>query len=244
MSTGPTLAGSSVTLGFGRCRSPCTLSILRPFLAIASRWAPRAMKKTSWPAAAMRAPKYPPTAPAAIAAIRMCFPLLNMGLPAVAAHTQAHKKWPGTRPGHSREVCEKASSGRKAGCGPKSPVRGFETAARRHSISDACLTCATAVCGSTITFAPTCTRLNRSITSSLVSRMQPLDTCLPMVLGALVPWMRYCGAADIHGARAERIARAARGHARQIRLARKHLGRRIPVRPFGLALDRSSRPTR
>ena len=47
------------------------------------------------------------------------------------------------------------------------------------------------------------------------------------------------GAADIHGARAERIAGAAGGHARQIRLARDHLGRRIPVRPLGLAL----RPT-
>ena len=57
MSTGPTLAGSSVTLGLGKCRSPCTLSILRPFFLMASRWAPRAMKNTSWPASAMRAPK-------------------------------------------------------------------------------------------------------------------------------------------------------------------------------------------
>ncbi len=31
MSTGPTLLGSSVTFGFGKCRSPCTLSSLRPF---------------------------------------------------------------------------------------------------------------------------------------------------------------------------------------------------------------------
>ena len=43
------------------------------------------------------------------------------------------------------------------------------------------------------------------------------------------------GAAEIHGAGAERIARAAGHHARQIRLARDHLGRRIPVRPLGLA---------
>ena len=31
ISTGPTLLGSSVTLTLGRCRSPCTLSSLRPF---------------------------------------------------------------------------------------------------------------------------------------------------------------------------------------------------------------------
>src|ERR1700759_1340134 len=45
--------------------------------------------------------------------------------------------------------------------------------------------------GRTTTLVPTLTRLKRSLTSSLVSRMQPLDTCWPMVLGALVPWMRY-----------------------------------------------------
>src|SRR4029078_1606905 len=43
---------------------------------------------------------------------------------------------------------------------------------------------------------------------------------------------------DVHRARAERIARAAGGHARQIRLARKHFSRRITIRPFGLALNR------
>jgi hypothetical protein len=43
---------------------------------------------------------------------------------------------------------------------------------------------------------------------------------------------------DIHRTRAERISGAAGGHARQIRLARNHLGRWIPVRPLGLALDR------
>jgi hypothetical protein len=46
------------------------------------------------------------------------------------------------------------------------------------------------------------------------------------------------GAADIHGARAERITGAARDHARQIGLALDHLGRRIPIRPLGLAHDR------
>ena len=45
------------------------------------------------------------------------------------------------------------------------------------------------------------------------------------------------GRAEIHGARAERIAGAAHGHARQIRLTRDHLGRRIPIRPLGLARD-------
>ena len=91
--------------------------------------------------------------------------------------------------------------------------------------------------GSTTTLAPTDTRLNRSMTSSLVRRMQPDDTRWPMVDGALVPWMRYIGVAEIHGARAERIARAAGHEARQIRLARDHLRRRMPVRPFLLAGD-------
>src|SRR3974390_176611 len=45
----------------------------------------------------------------------------------------------------------------------------------------------TPFCGSTTTLAPTCTRLNRSMMSALRSRMQPDDTCLPIVLGALVP---------------------------------------------------------
>ena len=43
--------------------------------------------------------------------------------------------------------------------------------------------------------------------------------------------------AEIHRARAERIARAAGDEARQIGLARDHLRRRIPVRPFRLAAD-------
>src|ERR1700730_5385117 len=46
------------------------------------------------------------------------------------------------------------------------------------------------------------------------------------------------GAAEIQGARTERIAFAARREARQIRRALDHLGRRRPVRPLGLALDR------
>ena len=44
--------------------------------------------------------------------------------------------------------------------------------------------------GSTITLVPTLTREQRSATSSLVRRMQPDDTRVPMVPGALVPWMR------------------------------------------------------
>src|SRR5207237_4646875 len=43
--------------------------------------------------------------------------------------------------------------------------------------------------------------------------------------------------AEIHGARAERVAGTAGHEARQIRLARDHFGRRMPVRPFRLAAD-------
>src|SRR5207249_11910941 len=46
------------------------------------------------------------------------------------------------------------------------------------------------------------------------------------------------GVAEIHRARAEGIARAARHEARQIGLALDHLRGRRPVRPLGLALDR------
>ena len=42
----------------------------------------------------------------------------------------------------------------------------------------------------TITLVPTLTRSNRSTTSSLRSRMQPDETLVPIVHGALVPWMR------------------------------------------------------
>ena len=45
------------------------------------------------------------------------------------------------------------------------------------------------------------------------------------------------GVAEIHGAGAERIAGAASHEARQIGLARDHLRRRMPIRPFGLARD-------
>ena len=79
--------------------------------------------------------------------------------------------------------------------------------------------------GSTTTLVPTSTRLNRSLTSSLVRRMHPTRrTCR---------WWWIVGAVDavfagaeIHRARAERIARTAGDEARQIRLARDHLGRR------------------
>src|ERR1019366_6806383 len=43
--------------------------------------------------------------------------------------------------------------------------------------------------------------------------------------------------AEIHGARAKRIPRAARHETRQIRLARDHFRRRMPIRPFRLAAD-------
>ena len=43
---------------------------------------------------------------------------------------------------------------------------------------------------STTTVAPTLTRVYRSITSSLVSRMQPEEIARPMYSGWLVPWMR------------------------------------------------------
>jgi len=41
--------------------------------------------------------------------------------------------------------------------------------------------------GSTTTFVPTLTRLNRSVTSSLVRRTQPDETNFPIVEGSLVP---------------------------------------------------------
>src|SRR5439155_14790259 len=45
------------------------------------------------------------------------------------------------------------------------------------------------------------------------------------------------GRAEIHRAGAERIAGAAGHEARQIGLALDHLGRRMPIRPLGLAGD-------
>src|SRR5215831_11377738 len=45
------------------------------------------------------------------------------------------------------------------------------------------------------------------------------------------------GTAEIHGARAERIGRAAGHEARQVRRAGNHLRRRRPIRPLGPALD-------
>src|SRR5262245_2070295 len=44
--------------------------------------------------------------------------------------------------------------------------------------------------------------------------------------------------ADVHRTRTQWITGTARGHARQIRLSRKHLSRRIPIRPFRLAFNR------
>ena len=43
---------------------------------------------------------------------------------------------------------------------------------------------------STMILVPTVTRLYRSVTSAFVSRMQPLETRVPIVAGALVPWIR------------------------------------------------------
>lgn len=43
------------------------------------------------------------------------------------------------------------------------------------------------VFGNTTTFVPTSTRLNRSATSSLVNRIQPLETNFPIVEGSFVP---------------------------------------------------------
>src|SRR5689334_3804874 len=46
-------------------------------------------------------------------------------------------------------------------------------------------------------------------------------------------------AGNVYRACAERIAWAAGGHAGQIGLTCEHFGGWIPIRPFGLALDRS-----
>ena len=55
-STGPIAAGSSVASAGQSVRSPRALAIRRPCARIAARWAPRAMKATSWPLAASRPP--------------------------------------------------------------------------------------------------------------------------------------------------------------------------------------------
>ena len=59
-----------------------------------------------------------------------------------------------------------------------------------------------------------------------------------MVSGSFEPWMRYIGAAEIHGPGAERVLDAARHVARQVGPTLQHLGRRRPVRPFALGRDR------
>src|SRR5215207_8820187 len=45
--------------------------------------------------------------------------------------------------------------------------------------------------GRTTTIAPGVTRFTRSMTSSLVIRMQPDEMAWPIYSGWLVPWMRY-----------------------------------------------------
>src|SRR5665213_1879314 len=70
-STGPIVAGSSVTAIFATWRLPCGLSMRMPSRRIASRCAPRATRVTSSPAADRRAPRYPPIAPAPMTAIRI-----------------------------------------------------------------------------------------------------------------------------------------------------------------------------
>jgi len=103
--------------------------------------------------------------------------------------------------------------------------------------------------GITTTRVPTFTRSNRSETSSFSMPMQPDETNLPIVeaVGAVDA---IDGGTEIHrGHPAD--CRAAGHEARQIRLAFDHLGRRVPIRPLGLARDllhpvqvKPSRPTR
>jgi hypothetical protein len=67
--------------------------------------------------------------------------------------------------------------------------------------------------------------------SSLVSRIQPEETKVPIVDGWLVPWMLQ-SLTEIECARAEWVAIAPGHEPRQIRLAIDHGFRRIPIRPF------------
>src|SRR3954454_23942490 len=69
ISTGPTSAGLSVACVGARWVSPRLLWTLRPWLFMAARCGPRAMKVTSAPALASAAPKPPPTPPAPTTAI-------------------------------------------------------------------------------------------------------------------------------------------------------------------------------
>ena len=68
-SAAETSPASAATLTGLRCSLPISLFRRRPELRIASRCAPRARKVTSLPAAARRAPKYPPTPPDPITVI-------------------------------------------------------------------------------------------------------------------------------------------------------------------------------
>src|SRR5262249_3508111 len=61
--------GSATTTTGLRLRLPSSLSRRRPLRRITSRWGPRATNVTSLPAAAKRAPKYPPTPPDPITVI-------------------------------------------------------------------------------------------------------------------------------------------------------------------------------
>jgi hypothetical protein len=79
----------------------------------------------------------------------------------------------------------------------------------------------------TTTIAPGLTRSKRSMTSSLVMRMQPDDMAWPIYSGWLVPWMRY------------RIGRTS-GNPRRVRAEpRLNLRRRDTVGPFSHAANRS-----
>jgi hypothetical protein len=74
------------------------------------------------------------------------------------------------------------------------PLDGTGAVAEADGAAAAAGAEAAAVCGGfpgiTTTRVPTFTRVKRSVTSSLVRRMQPEDTKVPMVEGWLVPWMR------------------------------------------------------
>ena len=73
-STDADALGSSVACVGTTWVSPRPPTTFRPWLFIAARCAPRAMKVTSAPAFASAAPNPPPTPPAPTTAIRMMFP--------------------------------------------------------------------------------------------------------------------------------------------------------------------------
>src|SRR5215469_10402930 len=79
ISTGPMVRGSSVTLTLGRWSGCGPPSTARPCSRMAARCAPRATKCTSAPPLASRAPKYPPTPPEPMIAIRTAHPPATSG---------------------------------------------------------------------------------------------------------------------------------------------------------------------